>query len=128
MFVAVSPIPLGGVRPFFLLYRYRYRNTELFSVRYIYIYTRYIYIYISLIERIKSFSTISNTSLDWTQPDRLFLVGNCIPYALPHITPLYMYENPYISNQHTRTAHSSSHRGIITASQHSITSSSGCCR
>ena len=41
MFVAVSPIPLGGVRPFIVLsylyrlsfYRYRYRNNDFFSVR-----------------------------------------------------------------------------------------------
>ena len=45
LFVAVSPIALGGVRPFIVLsYRYRlsnyrncYRNTELFSVRHFFL-------------------------------------------------------------------------------------------
>ena len=86
MFVAVSPIPLEIVRPFIdisfivIVYRYRYRNTELLSVRYIYIlriYTPHIFI-----ERyIERFGTISNTTNDsprdrWTK---------CRKYSKPHI-------------------------------------------
>ena len=81
LFVAVSPIPLGGVRPFIvLLYRYRFIELSKLLSKYRTFSVRYIYI---LIERyIERFGTISNTN-STINSLTIWGGGSRIPYTAP---------------------------------------------